>query len=139
METGLAADGAVEIRRAGATSARATSSWSGGDRTRAAAPPGAADDAVPAIELRDVTRSFPGPPEVQALKGVNLNVPDGDYLSIIGPSGSGKSTMLNLLGLLDRPTVGEYRLGGVLTSTSPRTSGPRCGPASWASSSRPST
>jgi putative ABC transport system ATP-binding protein len=72
---------------------------------------------VPAIELRDVTRSFPGPPEVQALKGVNLTVPDGDYLSIIGPSGSGKSTMLNLLGLLDRPTVGEYRLGGVLTST----------------------
>jgi putative ABC transport system ATP-binding protein len=54
---------------------------------------------------------------VQALKGVNLTVPDGDYLSIIGPSGSGKSTMLNLLGLLDRPTVGEYRLGGVLTST----------------------
>jgi putative ABC transport system ATP-binding protein len=72
---------------------------------------------APAIELRDVTRSFPGPPEVQALKGVNLTVPDGDYLSIIGPSGSGKSTMLNLLGLLDRPTVGEYRLGGVLTST----------------------
>ncbi len=76
-----------------------------------------ATDAAPAIELRDVTRSFPGPPEVQALKGVNLTVPDGDYLSIIGPSGSGKSTMLNLLGLLDRPTVGEYRLGGVLTGT----------------------
>ncbi len=76
-----------------------------------------ATDAVPAIELRDVTRSFPGPPEVQALKGVNLTVPDGDYLSVIGPSGSGKSTMLNLLGLLDRPTVGEYRLGGVLTGT----------------------
>ena len=70
---------------------------------------------VPAIELRDVTRSFPGPPEVQALKGVNVSVADGEYVSIIGPSGSGKSTMLNILGLLDRPTVGEYRLGGVLT------------------------
>ena len=79
--------------------------------------PGGDTGPTPAIELRDVTRSFPGPPEVQALKGVNLTVPDGDYLSIIGPSGSGKSTMLNLLGLLDRPTVGEYRLGGVLTGT----------------------
>lgn len=70
---------------------------------------------VPVIELRDVTRSFPGPPEVQALKAVNLSVTSGDYVSIVGPSGSGKSTMLNILGLLDRPTVGEYRLGGSLT------------------------
>ena len=70
---------------------------------------------TPAIELRDVTRSFPGPPEVQALKGVNVTIADGEYVSITGPSGSGKSTMLNILGLLDRPTVGEYRLAGVLT------------------------
>ncbi|MFF0909668.1 ABC transporter ATP-binding protein [Microbacterium enclense] len=68
------------------------------------------------IELRDVTRSFPGPPEVQALKGVNLTVDAGEYLSIVGPSGSGKSTMLNILGLLDRPTVGEYTLAGSPTS-----------------------
>ena len=67
------------------------------------------------IELRDVTRSFPGVPEVQALKAVNLTVEAGDYVSIVGPSGSGKSTMLNLLGLLDRPTVGEYRIDGVVT------------------------
>ncbi len=67
------------------------------------------------IELRDLTRSFPGPPEVQALKAVNLTIDRGDYLSIVGPSGSGKSTMLNILGLLDRPTVGEYRIDGVLT------------------------
>ncbi|MGN7967246.1 ABC transporter ATP-binding protein [Microbacterium sp. 22179] len=67
------------------------------------------------VELRDVTRSFPGPPEVQALKGVNLKADAGDYISIVGPSGSGKSTMLNLLGLLDRPSVGEYRLAGSLT------------------------
>lgn len=68
------------------------------------------------VELRDVTRSFPGPPEVQALKAANLVVERGDYISIVGPSGSGKSTMLNLLGLLDRPSVGEYRLAGRLTS-----------------------
>lgn len=69
------------------------------------------------IELRDITRSFPGPPEVQALKAVNLSINEGDYVSIIGPSGSGKSTMLNILGLLDRPTVGEYRIDGVVTGT----------------------
>ncbi|GGF35128.1 macrolide export ATP-binding/permease protein MacB [Microbacterium sorbitolivorans] len=68
------------------------------------------------IELSDVTRSFPGPPEVQALKGANLSIEPGEYVSIVGPSGSGKSTMLNILGLLDRPTVGEYRLGGAPTS-----------------------
>lgn len=72
---------------------------------------------APVVELVDVTRSFPGPPEVQALKAVNLTIGRGDYLSIVGPSGSGKSTLLNVLGLLDRPTVGEYRLGGVLTGT----------------------
>lgn len=70
---------------------------------------------VPLLELRDVTRSFPGPPEVQALKGINLTVEQGDYISIVGPSGSGKSTMLNILGLLDRPSVGEYRFDGHLT------------------------
>lgn len=73
--------------------------------------------ATPLVELRDVTRSFPGPPEVQALKAVNLSIEAGDYLAIVGPSGSGKSTMLNILGLLDRPSVGEYRFDGVLTST----------------------
>lgn len=70
---------------------------------------------TPIVELRDVTRSFPGPPEVQALKKVNLTVREGDYAAIVGPSGSGKSTMLNLLGLLDRPSVGEYALAGHLT------------------------
>lgn len=69
----------------------------------------------PVVELRDVTRSFPGPPEVQALKAASLRLEQGEYASIVGPSGSGKSTMLNILGLLDRPTVGEYRLAGALT------------------------
>ena len=68
------------------------------------------------IALNDVTRSFPGPPEVRALNTVNLHIDEGDYVSISGPSGSGKSTMLNLLGLLDRPTVGDYELGDVSTT-----------------------
>jgi len=71
---------------------------------------------APVVEVVNLTRSFPGPPEVQALKSINLRVESGDYLSIVGPSGSGKSTMLNVLGLLDRPSVGEYYLDGTLTA-----------------------
>ncbi|MFV0373660.1 ABC transporter ATP-binding protein [Microbacterium sp.] len=70
---------------------------------------------APLVELTDVTRSFPGSPEVQALKGVSLALAPGEYLAVVGPSGSGKSTMLNILGLLDRPSVGEYRLAGART------------------------
>ncbi|MBN8883137.1 MAG: ATP-binding cassette domain-containing protein, partial [Salana multivorans] len=57
-----------------------------------------------------MARSFPGSPPVLALRPTDLVVERGDYLSIVGPSGSGKSTLLNLLGLLDRPTAGEYFL-----------------------------
>ena len=49
---------------------------------------------------------------VHALRGVTFDVPQGDYISIMGASGSGKSTLLNLLGCLDRPTAGQYLLGG---------------------------
>ena len=65
------------------------------------------------IELRNVSRTFVvGDQKVTALRDINLRLGDGEYLSIMGPSGSGKSTMLNLLGLLDRPSAGEYLLDG---------------------------
>lgn len=66
----------------------------------------------PLVQLDDVTRIFPGPPPVHALRGVDLSVPHGEYLAIVGPSGSGKSTMLNTLGLLDRPSTGTYLFDG---------------------------
>lgn len=66
----------------------------------------------PVIDLRGISRSFPGDPPVVALHPTDLVVGKGEYLSIVGPSGSGKSTLLNLLGLLDRPTSGEYFLDG---------------------------
>ncbi len=79
-----------------------------------AVPPGVKP---PVVELRQVARVFPSDPPVHALRPSDLVVHDGDYLSIVGPSGSGKSTLLNLLGLLDRPTSGEYLLDGVPTGT----------------------
>ena len=77
-----------------------------------------ADD-PPVVELAGVGRTFPGPPEVSALQDIDLVIPRGDYVSILGPSGSGKSTLLNLLGLLDRPTAGSFRLDGIDTLTLP--------------------
>jgi putative ABC transport system ATP-binding protein len=67
----------------------------------------------PLIELRAVTRQFAGPPVVEALREVNLYVASGDYLAVTGPSGSGKSTLLNVIGLLDRPSTGQYLFDGV--------------------------
>jgi len=65
------------------------------------------------IELVNIHRNFHvGDQTVHALDDVTLNIDAGEYVSIMGPSGSGKSTLLNLLGLLDQPSSGTYRLNG---------------------------
>lgn len=67
------------------------------------------------IELKNVTKTFgSGDAETTALREVNLSVKKGEFLAIVGPSGSGKSTLMNILGLLDVPTQGEYKLAGSL-------------------------
>ena len=65
------------------------------------------------IELAAVERVFHlGDSEVHALRAVDLSIAAGEYVAVMGPSGSGKSTLLNILGLLDRPDAGSYRLEG---------------------------
>jgi putative ABC transport system ATP-binding protein len=68
---------------------------------------------VPLLELRGVTRVYStGRLEVPALRGVDVDVWPGEFVAIIGHSGSGKTTLMNIIGCLDRPTDGTYRIAG---------------------------
>ena len=69
------------------------------------------------IETQNLVKTFQvGSEEVQALKGVNLSVKKGEFLSIMGPSGSGKTTLMNIIGCLDTPSSGKYYLNNKLVN-----------------------
>jgi len=69
---------------------------------------------TPLIELKHITKSYGGgdSPQVDVLRGIDLSIHAGEFVAIVGASGSGKSTLMNILGCLDRPTVGDYLFAG---------------------------
>ena len=65
------------------------------------------------ISLRGIKKLYKvGDQEVAALNGIDLDIKEGEFAALMGPSGSGKSTLMNILGCLDRPSVGSYKLDG---------------------------
>ncbi len=76
-----------------------------------------AGDGDPLIEIQNVRKLYQmGEAEVRALDGVSFTIAPSEYIAIMGPSGSGKSTLMNVLGCIDSPTSGTYRLRGILVS-----------------------
>jgi putative ABC transport system ATP-binding protein len=70
------------------------------------------------VQVRDVHKHFTrGSERIEVLKGVNLDIPKGDFLALMGPSGSGKTTLLNLMGGLDTPSGGDVQVEGVRINT----------------------
>jgi putative ABC transport system ATP-binding protein len=66
------------------------------------------------LELENITKVYKaGQTEIPALRGISCHIKSGEMISIVGPSGSGKSTLMNIIGCLDRPTSGKYRLEGI--------------------------
>ncbi len=66
------------------------------------------------IDIQNITKTYTvGEMDLHVLKGIDLRIEPGEFLSIMGPSGSGKSTLMNILGALDQPTTGTYRLDGI--------------------------
>lgn len=70
------------------------------------------------IEMKNIIKNFyiGTPNELHIIKGISIEVKEGDFVSIVGASGSGKSTLMNMIGVLDRPTGGEYILDGIAVS-----------------------
>ena len=67
----------------------------------------------PLVRIHDVHKYFTrGSERIDVLQGVNLDIPQGDFLALMGPSGSGKTTLLNLMGGLDKPSAGSIEVGG---------------------------
>ena len=79
--------------------------------------PPAREEPAPALELRRVSKLYPGTPPVTALDGVSVQISRGEMVAVVGPSGSGKSTMLHIMGTLDAPTSGSVLIEGVDTSS----------------------
>ena len=94
-----------------------------------------------AVAARALTRRYgEGESAVDALRGVSLDVPAGQFTAVMGPSGSGKSTLMHLLAGLDRPTAGTVHIGGEEISADGRPpADASCAAATSASSSSPST
>ena len=67
---------------------------------------------TPVLELRAVSKRYPGDPPVESLRSVSLTIEEGELMSIVGPSGSGKTTLLHVMGTLDRPSDGEVLVAG---------------------------
>lgn len=74
------------------------------------------EKARPLLELKDCSRTLPGPVPVTLVQDINLAIEPGEFIAVTGPSGSGKSSLLYLLGLIDRPSSGEVFLEGQATS-----------------------